>query len=67
MFNRLKRFVKHYAWIHTLLGILGNACFLIGSIFFFYESLINFGIWLFVIGSLGMLIASLGEAIIKLK
>ena len=62
-----RMFVKDYSWIHTILGIFGNACFFVGSIFFFYESLKTPGIWLFVWGSFGMLIDSLGEAIIKIE
>lgn len=62
-----RMFVKDYPWIHTILGIFGNTCFFIGSVFFFYESLKTAGIWLFVCGSLGMLADSLGEAIIKIE
>ncbi len=63
----LHRIAKDYPWIHTGLGLLGNTCFFIGSIFFFSDALQTAGIWLFTIGSLGMLIDTLGEALLRLE
>ncbi len=60
-----REFVCHFEWIHTSLGILGNMAFLVGSIFFLWESLKTAGIWLFILGSLGMLISSVGSALVK--
>lgn len=60
----LKGFVKNYPWIHTWIGIGGNACFFAGSIMFLFKGDIETaGVWLFIIGSGGMLIGSLGQAI----
>jgi hypothetical protein len=60
------RIAHEFRWIHTGLGLLGNSAFLAGSILFFYEGpLKRIGIWLFVIGAAGMLIGSLGNAIVQ--
>jgi len=56
--------VRDYRWIHTGIGLLGNGAFLIGSIFFLWESLKPAGIWLFIIGAAGMLVGSIGDAIL---
>ena len=64
-FQPLREFVCHFEWIHISLGILGNVAFVIGSIFFLWESLTTAGIWLFILGSLGMLMASIGSAIVQ--
>jgi len=60
-----QKFFKDFEWIHVTLGILGNLTFFVGSIFFFYESLKTPGIWLFVIGSLLMLIGAIGDGLVK--
>ncbi|HKI58532.1 MAG TPA: YrhK family protein [Trueperaceae bacterium] len=63
----LRRIAKDYPWIHTGLGLLGNTCFFVGSVFFFFAPLKTAGIWLFTLGSLGMLIDTLGEALLRLE
>ena len=67
MSGALREFVKEYEWIHTSLGLLGNSAFFIGSVLFLFESLKTAGVWLFIIGALGMLIDTVGSAIIKLE
>ncbi|ERT09692.1 yrhK-like family protein [Lyngbya aestuarii BL J] len=32
----LKQIIYKYRWIHTAIGILGNTCFVIGSILFLF-------------------------------
>lgn len=59
--------VRHYQWVHRTLGLIGNTSFVIGSIFFFWDFLMFAAIWLFVVGSAGMLVGSLGSAILKLE
>lgn len=56
-----------FPWVHLGLGILGNTAFFVGSIFFLYESLKTEGIWLFVIGSFGMLVGSLGQLLVSVE
>jgi len=64
MRQAVKIFVSKYKWIHTIIGIIGNVCFFVGSIFFLFETLQTAGTWLFIFGSLGMLIGSIGSAIV---
>lgn len=64
--NRISRFVTDFPWIHTGLGLLGNFSFFVGSICFLWSGLIQeVGVWLFIVGSAGMLIGSLGDAFVK--
>jgi hypothetical protein len=65
--KELHRLLKEYEWVHTGIGIFGNTAFVVGSVFFLYKHLQTAGTWLFIVGSAGMLIGSLGSAIVKLK
>ncbi|MGG0476203.1 YrhK family protein [Priestia aryabhattai] len=49
-------FKKSYKVIYTINDFLIGIWFLIGSILFFYDSLKNIGVWLFVLGSVQLLI-----------
>lgn len=60
----LDRIVQDYEWVHTLLGIVGNVSFFVGSVFFLFEPLKTAGIWLFIVGSAGMLVGSVGRALV---
>ena len=60
----LRRLVTNYEWIHTGIGLIGNTAFLIGSIFVLSESLRPAGTWLFIAGASGMLLGSIGRAIV---
>ena len=44
--------VRRYELARTLVEFLAAVTFLIGSIFFFYDSLMFAGTWLFVVGSI---------------
>lgn len=57
--------VQDYEWFHTMLGVIGNVAFFVGSIFFLFESLKTAGVWLFIVGSFGMLIGSLGRIAVR--
>ena len=59
--------MKNHPWIHTAIGLFGNASFFVGSVFFLFESLQRPGVWLFIVGSAGMLLDSLGSAIARLE
>lgn len=63
-YSALQRFVSNYEWIHTGLGLVGNLAFLIGSILFLWESTQLAGTWLFIVGASGMLLGSIGRAIV---
>ena len=65
---RFRRRVREFQWFHLGVGIFGNVAFFIGSICFFYEDAIKTaGIWLFVLGALGMTVDSLGQTIVKFE
>jgi hypothetical protein len=62
--SAVERFVSNYEWIHTGLGLIGNLAFLIGSILFLWESTKPAGTWLFIVGASGMLLGSIGRALV---
>lgn len=64
--HELSLALKRFEWIHTTLGIFGNTLFVIGSVFFLYQSLQTEGTWLFIVGSSFMLIGALGSGILKI-
>ena len=54
-------------WLHTSLGLIGNVCFFVGSILFLFEPAKVVGVWLFIVGSLGMLLGSVGDKVTQLE
>ena len=54
-------FVHDFPWFHRWMGLVGNALFVIGSVFFLFDQLAIPGTWIFVGASLGMLADSIGE------
>lgn len=61
----LRILVHEYKWIHIGLGLLGNLTFVVGSVMFLSESMKLTGTWLFIAGSTGMLIGSIGDALVE--
>jgi hypothetical protein len=59
-------FLADFPWIHLGIGIFGNITFVVGSVLFLYQDLQTIGIWLFIIGSSGMLLGSFGELLARL-
>lgn len=49
--DRHERVNKYYEMAITVAEFLAALLFLVGSVFFFYETLKYFGTWMFVIGS----------------
>lgn len=64
----LKTVVQDYGWIHTAIGAIGNFIFFLGSIFFLpsEQSMLTVGVWLFIIGSLLMMLGAIGEFFVKI-
>lgn len=60
----LRTLLKKYEWVHLTLGLIGNTCFVVGSVLFLWESTKSVGIWLFIAGSSGMWIGAVGSAIV---
>lgn len=48
----LEKLRQFYFWIHLTADMGCGICFVIGSVFFFYQSLLYDGTWLFLIGSI---------------
>jgi hypothetical protein len=63
--TRFRKLIRDYRWIHLGLGLIGNTAFVIGSVFLFWSWAELPSIWLFVAGSSGMWIGSVGECIVK--
>ena len=63
--TRAIRLAERLYWLHTTLGLVGNVAFVVGSVFFLFESLKTAGVWLFVVGSLGMLLGSIGQKVVQ--
>lgn len=62
----VRAFFEDFEWIHIGLGLIGNLSFAVGSVLFLWESTRPLGTWLFIVGSIGMLIGSIGSAVVKL-
>ena len=68
--RKLLRVIVHdYDWVHMSIGVIGNAAFVVGSVFFLpsFEALKTLGVWLFIIGSALMLIGGVGQLMIRLE
>lgn len=59
--------LRDFPWVHLGLGLMGNTFFLVGSVLFFWESVKTLAIWFFVLGSLGMLLGSVGELLVRVE
>ena len=57
--------VRDYPYVHTGIGLFGNLLFFLGSILFFktYQAWHTIAVWMFVIGSAGMLLGSCGQIV----
>ncbi|MFR0357244.1 YrhK family protein [Streptomyces sediminimaris] len=68
MIARLERYLlQDFPFIHLVIGGIGNTTFLVGSVFFLFPSLERVALWLFVVGSLGMFVGTIGEAFVRHK
>ncbi len=59
--------LRDFPWVHLGLGLAGNSMFVAGSVMFFWSSVKTLAIWLFVFGSLGMLLGSVGELLVRIE
>ncbi len=63
---RFRRLASDFQWFHQGIGVFGGLTFFIGSIFFLWKDPIQLaGVWLFILGSFGMLIGSVGSFLVK--
>lgn len=58
--------LRDFPWVHLGLGLFGNTLFFVGSVMFFWSSVKTLAIWLFVVGSLGMLLGSIGQVLVRI-
>jgi hypothetical protein len=63
----IKTLVQEFGWIHTGIGLFGNATFVAGSVFFLpaFDPWKTFGVWLFIVGATFMFVGSLGDLMVK--
>lgn len=59
--------LRDFPWIHLGIGLTGNALFVIGSVMFFWPAVKTAAIWVFVVASLGMLVGSVGELLVRIE
>ncbi len=63
---RFERYLlQDFPVIHLIIGGFGNTTFLVGSVFFLFPSLERMALWLFVAGSLGMCVGTVGEVFVR--
>lgn len=62
--GRAFRLTERLHWVHAGLGMAGNVLFLVGSVLFLWDSTQLLGIWLFIVGSLGLLLGSVGDKLL---
>ncbi|HDZ73329.1 YrhK family protein [Aurantimonas sp. C2-6-R+9] len=59
----IQTLVRDYGHIHLGIGLLGNFLFVVGSVLFFktFEAWYTVAVWMFVLGSTGMFLGSVGQ------
>lgn len=65
--SRVRAFLADFPWVHLGIGLFGNTTFVVGSVLFLTPSRQQAGIWLFILGSTGMLLGSLGDLLARLE
>ena len=59
--------IRDFPYVHQGIALFGNACFFVGSVLFFkaFEAWYSLAVWLFVLGSFGMLVGASGNIILS--
>jgi hypothetical protein len=65
--RHISRTAHDMPWVHLGIGLIGNFCFVIGSLFFLSPELTRAGTWLFVAASWGLLIGVCGEIMVRVE
>lgn len=63
--GRVREFLRAFPQLHLGIGLVGNVAFVVGSVLFLIESLKTEATWLFIVGSTGLLVRSLGQALAR--
>ncbi|KZB84772.1 YrhK family protein [Amycolatopsis regifaucium] len=58
-----KSFIREFPAVHLGIGVIGNVIFFAGSVLFVWHVTELVAIWLFIIGSFGMMIGAIGQAV----
>jgi hypothetical protein len=59
----IKAFVRDFPTVHLVIGVAGNLIFFVGSVLFVWHATELLAIWLFIVGSFGMLLGAIGQAL----
>lgn len=61
----LQDVATEFRWLHQAIGVVGGMTFFVGSVLFLYDGLLQrAGVWLFIVGSAGMLVGNVGNTLI---
>ncbi|SFW75269.1 YrhK-like protein [Amycolatopsis australiensis] len=58
----MKVFIREFPAVHLAIGVIGNVIFFVGSVLFIWHATEDVAIWLFIIGSAGMMLGAVGQA-----
>jgi hypothetical protein len=56
-------FIREFPAVHLAIGVVGNVIFFVGSVLFIWHVTEVVAIWLFIIGSFGMMLGAVGQAV----
>ncbi|GHF32562.1 hypothetical protein FHX82_005159 [Amycolatopsis bartoniae] len=59
----MRSFIREFPTVHLVIGVIGNVIFFVGSVLFLWSWAEQLAIWLFIIGSFGMMLGAIGQAI----
>ncbi len=54
--------MRGFPVVHLAVGVVGNVIFFVGSVLFIWSWAEQIAIWLFIVGSFGMMLGAIGQA-----
>lgn len=60
---RTRAFISAFPTVHLAIGVSGNVVFFAGSVLFLWDWGEEPAIWLFILGSFGMMLGAIGQAV----
>lgn len=58
----VRSFIREFPAVHLTIGVVGNITFFVGSVLFLFPATETLAIWLFIVGSFGMMAGAFGQA-----
>lgn len=58
----VKELIRAFPTVHLAIGVVGNVVFFTGSVLFLWSLSQQVAIWLFIVGSFGMMLGAIGQA-----